>query len=47
MEDLFPHLLFGNGDKIDRLGSLHGDFEEGGGGGIYDISNFLGMTTQN
>jgi hypothetical protein len=38
-------LLSGNDDEIGRFESLHGGFDEGGGGGIYGINNFLGVAT--
>jgi hypothetical protein len=38
-------LLFGNGDEIGRLVSLHGGFDERGGDDIYGINNSFGVTT--
>jgi len=39
----FLLLLFGNGEEIGWIGSLHGGSDEGGG--IYGVGNFLGATT--
>jgi hypothetical protein len=44
-EICFFHFLSGNGNEIGRLGSFHDGFNEGGGGGIYDINNFFRVMT--
>jgi hypothetical protein len=43
-EICFLLIFFGNGGEIGWLGFLHGRSNEGGGG-IYDINNFLGTAT--